>query len=52
MAHWLACAYVTNTQLMGGDFAKDIEALLAQPRPEPPPLDGAQKAAEHILAAL
>jgi L-arabinokinase len=52
MAQWLACAYVTNAQLLEGRFATEIHALLATPMPPPPPLDGARQAADRILAAV
>jgi hypothetical protein len=52
MAPWLACAHVTNAQLLEGDLAHAIGAVTAQPMPAPPPLDGARLAAEHILAAI
>ncbi len=52
MAEWLACAYVTNTQLLDGDFASEIDAVLARPMPAPPPMDGAERAADRILAAM
>jgi L-arabinokinase len=51
MAHWLACAYVTNAQLLGGGFGEAIETVMAQPLPGRPPIDGAARAAERILAA-
>jgi L-arabinokinase len=49
MAQWLAGAYVTNAQLLGGDFEGELEDLLARPMPPPPPMDGARVAAERIL---
>jgi hypothetical protein len=52
MSHWLACAYVTNEDLLRGAFGDAIEKLIAQPMPAPPPLDGAQDAADRILAAV
>jgi L-arabinokinase len=52
MASWLACTYVTNEDLLRGDFAEEIEALIAKPMPAPPPLDGAREAADRILAAV
>ncbi len=52
MTRWLACAYVTNEDLLRGAFAEQIEALTARPMPAPPPMDGARHAADRILAAL
>ena len=52
MAEWLACEYVTNAQVLGGDFAAAIDRVLARPMPQPPPMDGAPHAAERILAAV
>lgn len=52
MAGWLACAFVTNEQVQDGDLGGAIETVLAQAMPEPPPRDGAPRAAERILAAL
>jgi len=52
MTRWLACAHVSNEDVLGGAFAGEIEALCAQPLPAPPPMDGARPAAERILAAV
>ena len=52
MAQWLACAHVTNEELLRGAFGDAIETLCAQPMPAPPALDGARQAAERILAAV
>ena len=53
MAEWLACAYVTNDELLGGAFGGAIEALLraadARPRRR---WTARAKAAERILAAV
>jgi hypothetical protein len=52
MAAWLACAYVTNEDLLRGVFGDAVEALTARPVPAPPPMDGARQAADRILAAV
>jgi hypothetical protein len=52
MADWLACAYVTNHDLLGGAFGAAVQALCARPLPAPPPMEGARQAAERILAAM
>ena len=49
MQTWLACAYVSNDELRHGRLREPLEAVLAQPLPPPPPLDGAQRAAERLL---
>jgi L-arabinokinase len=52
MPRWLACAHVTNEDVLRGAWGDTVEALCAQPVPAPPPLDGARHAAERILAAV
>ncbi len=52
MTRWLACAHVTNEDLLRGGFGDATSALCAQPTPAPPPMDGARQAAERILAAV
>ena len=52
MARWLACAHVTNDRLLRGAFGDAIDAVLAKPMPEPPPLDGARHAADRILGSV
>jgi hypothetical protein len=49
MARWLPCAYVTNTQLAGGDIVDALEAVLARRVPEPPDTGGAASVARHLL---
>ena len=52
MAQWLACAYVTNAKLLGGDFQTAVEEVLVRPMPPRPPIDGAEQAADRILEAV
>jgi len=52
MAEWLACEYVTNAQLLAGDFASAVSDVLARKKPEAPRMDGAEVAAARILAAF
>lgn len=52
MAEWLACRYVTNPQLLAGAFGGELEDLLSWKMPPSPPMDGARRAADRILAAV
>lgn len=52
MGRWLPAVHVTNEQLLTGRVAEAIDAVLAQPMPPRPPMDGAERAAARILAAL
>jgi L-arabinokinase len=52
MPRWLACVHVSNEDLRAGRLAGPIRAALAMPRPAPPDLGGAARAAARILDAL
>jgi hypothetical protein len=52
MAEWLACAYVTNDELLAGNFETAVTDVLARKMPDPPRMDGADVAAERILSAI
>jgi L-arabinokinase len=48
----LRCRYIPQADLFGGRWTDAIDALLAQPRPERPRADGADRAAERILESV
>jgi L-arabinokinase len=52
MPRHLACVHVSNADLAAGRLAEPIARALALPVPPPPDLGGAERAAEHVLAAL
>jgi hypothetical protein len=52
MAEWLACVHVTNAQLLDGAFEDAVHDVTRRKVPAPPALDGAEKAAGRILAAI
>lgn len=50
MQEWLPCAYVSHEDIRSGRLAGPLDAVLARTVPPPPPLDGAARAAERLLA--
>lgn len=52
MPRYLAAAPLDNASLRAGRLRPALEAVLARPMPPPPPLDGADRAAERLLAYL
>ena len=52
MQPYLACVYVPQEELRAGRLAGPVERALALPVPEPPELDGAERAAARLLEAL
>jgi L-arabinokinase len=48
----LPSAHVDNSRLLAGDLTPAIEGVLAQAFPDPPAMDGAERAAERLLALL
>jgi L-arabinokinase len=52
MKSLLACAYVSNDDLRHGRLRAALEAVLAEPMPAPPALDGAEQAAARLLEQL
>jgi L-arabinokinase len=48
----LACVHVGNDDLRHGRIGGAIREVLSMPMPPPPPLDGADRAAERILSML
>ena len=52
MTRHLACVHVGNDDLRHGRIGGAIRRVLELPMPQPPPLDGADRAAERLLARL
>jgi hypothetical protein len=52
MPRYLPALFVTNDELRRGALASALEQALAAPFPAEPPLDGAEVAAQHLIAAL
>jgi len=52
MPAWLACLHVGNQEVRAGRLDGPIRQALALPRPSPPELGGAGRAAERLLALL
>ena len=52
MPRWLACAFVSNQDLLAGRIGGALRRVLELPVPALPELGGAGRAAERILAAL
>jgi hypothetical protein len=52
MVRYFPAVYVTNEEVRGGRIRPALEAVRAQPVPETPRIDGAEVAAEHLLARL
>jgi L-arabinokinase len=52
MPRWLPAVHVTNADLLAGRLRPALEAVLALPFPEPPRMDGAEVAAQALLAAI
>jgi L-arabinokinase len=52
LPRFLPAVHVSNVELGAGRLAEPIARALAQPLPPPPPLDGAARAAERILATV
>jgi L-arabinokinase len=48
MPRYLPCAHVSNADLLAGRLEKPVRAVLGQPFPEPPALDGARVAAGRL----
>ena len=48
----LACAPLSNEDLLAGRLAPALEDVLARPQPPPPDLDGAARAARRLLERL
>jgi hypothetical protein len=49
MPRYLACRHIERNALLSGRIASPIRALLAQPVPSPPNMDGAEVAALRLL---
>lgn len=49
MPRYVACAPISNGRLRAGRLHEALEAVLAQPQPAPPVLDGAERAAARLL---
>jgi hypothetical protein len=49
MGRYLPCGHVSNADLLVGRLESPIRAVLAQPFPDPPSLDGARVAAGRLL---
>jgi L-arabinokinase len=49
MKRYVPCAYVSNEDLLAGRLREPIDTVLRAPMPEPPPLDGAARAASRLL---
>jgi hypothetical protein len=49
MVRWLPAEYVSNADLLAGRIAAPLEAVLARPFPDAPPLDGAAVAARVLI---
>ena len=52
MPRHLACVHVGNDDLRRGRIGDALRDVLSMPMPPPPPLDGAERAAERILSLL
>ena len=52
LPRWLACAHVSNEDLLAGRVGDAVRRALAHPMPPPPELDGAARAARRVLEAL
>lgn len=52
MVKHLACVHVGNEELRAGRIGDALRRVLALPIPAPPALDGAERAAERVLALL
>lgn len=52
MPRWLACEHVPQAAVRAGEVGDAIRRVLARPRPPPPPLDGAARAAERIVGMI
>jgi L-arabinokinase len=52
LPRYLASVHLSNADLRAGLAEEAVRRVLAQPMPSPPPLDGAARAAERVLAAL
>jgi L-arabinokinase len=52
MKRWLPAVHVSNADLRAGRIAAALEAVMALPFPDPPPLDGAAVAARRLLSFL
>lgn len=50
MSSMVRCHYISSDDLKAGRWAEPIRALLEQPAPPPVATDGAEAAAERILA--
>jgi L-arabinokinase len=48
MARYVPCAHVSNADLLAGRLEKPVRAVLGQPFPEPPAMDGARVAARRL----
>jgi len=52
LPRWVAAVHVPREALLAGRLEAPIREVLARPLPVPPPLDGAARAAGHLLARL
>jgi L-arabinokinase len=52
MARYLPAVYASNEEVREGRLGPALEAVLAQPFPDPPRTDGAAVAAERLLSLL
>jgi hypothetical protein len=52
MPRYLPCVFASNEDVRGGRLGPALEAVLAQPFPDPPRTDGAGVAAERVLDLL
>jgi len=48
MARYLPCAHVSNADLLAGRLGEAVRAVLGEPYPDPPALDGARRAARRL----
>jgi len=52
MPKYLRCGFIDHADLFSGNWASHLDALLAQPAPETPPVDGAEAVADILLEIL
>ena len=52
MPRYLACRHIDRAELLAGRLGPPIRALLDQPQPPPPNMDGADVASRRVLDAL
>ena len=52
MPNYLRCGFIDHADLFSGHWAPHLDALLAQPAPPAPPVDGAEAVADILLEIL